>query len=432
MLPGLPCSFRGIPFYWDERGGETTPRFAEHDFPQKPGRWHEDMAPGPRVFTFSAFLIAPSTSLVRSELALVEAACRNQQPGVLMHPVFGLVSCVCKGFKWTENREALNRIDLDLSFEEDIGRRAPMTTRWIGAALAQAVLAAEAAIGAALDQVWALASLPIYALEDAAAALQDVVFALTDAVALVTVPVQAAMAVACDVFDTAGGVAATVQDLPAELGAPMVAAFACFTTDANGNPLPLTADQANATYSALEALATYTGPNEATDTASKAIVASAMAGLSVTVRRLALLQMANLTRQLTFTSSTDAIATRDELAALMGVEIVAAADDASTNSNPVSAWVSETLNAAMAEMVADLTATAASLVPVASIALPASLPSDAVVYALYGDGDGSTAARANTLSIEQDFIARNAIQDPGLCPGGVPLEYWLDAPAETG
>jgi prophage DNA circulation protein len=422
--PGLQCSFRGVPFRWDERGGETTPRFAEHDFPQKPGRWHEDMAEGPRVFTFTAFLIAPDTRGVRDELVLFERACRNQEPGVLMHPVFGLLSCVCKGFTWKENRETLNRIDLDLKFEEDIGMVEPMTTRWIGADLADAVDAAEEAIADALDEFWELASIPAYALADAEDAIGDVVGALSDAVALLTEPVQAALAVACDAISTVDEISG--------LGQGLVDAFTCLTTDSYGNPLGLTADQADATYRALTPLAGFTLAQEAADTASKATVAQAMSALSVTVRRLALLQMANLTRQMTFVSSADAIDTRDSLSDMMTVEIVAAADQASTDSDAEAGLVSDRLDAARSEMVADLTATAATLVPVAAIVLGAAMPSGQIVYALYGDGDGSAAARANTLAIEADFIARNAVQDPGLTPGGVPLEYWLDAQQQVG
>lgn len=412
----LPLTFRGIPFLWDERGGENTPRFAEHDWPQKKGRNHEDMARGPFVFTVAGWLIGGSTALVYAKLRALQKACADQRPGTLTHPIFGSIRCVSAGFKWKESREKRNRIDLDLTFEEDIPAQNPASTRWLGAALGSAVDGARDAIGGALDQVWNLVQLPLYAVSDAEDALADVAAEVSGTLGLLTAPVQAAVS----------GQTSLLTGIEIEatgLSVPMVAMFSAFTTDSGGNPLSLSADEATATQRALTPLATFTLPAEPTNTPSRAIVAQAMAGLAVTVRRLALLELANLTRQISFVSSNEAIASRDTLADMLDTEILAAADEASIDSNPVAADASRALNQVRTEMVTDLTQRAASLKPVGTISLARTTSATALGYALYGDGDGTAGDRANTLLLIQDFITRNAIVDPGQLPGGVPLEY---------
>lgn len=413
----LKLSFRGIPFLWDERGGETTPRFAEHDFPMKRGRWHEDMGQGPQVFTVNGFLIAPSALLVRAELVALQKACRNQRPGTLFHPIHGAVNCVCTGFKWKEARDRLNRIDLDLTFVEDSGSSAPIANRWLGAALSDAVNAAEEFIGGAIDQVWNLVELPASALNAAASALAELGATLLLSTSLLGDAVQTVAAGPLSLLR--GG----ISSLLSGLSVPLIQVFRAFTTDANGTPLGLSADQATTTWRTLLPLATFTLPSASGPTTSRAITAQAIDGLAVTVRRLALLQLANLTRQMSFASSDEAIAARNQLYDLMDTEIVAAADRAATDSNPAAADVSQALAKARAEMSTDLTTRAASLKPVGHITLAQSMPAIAVAYALYGDDDASAGARDNTLSLILDFDQRNHLQDPGLVPGGVALEY---------
>jgi prophage DNA circulation protein len=414
----LQPSFRGIPFWWDDRGFETTPRFAEHDFPQKAGRWHESMAPGPRIFTFSAWVIAPTRDLARALGVELAQACWDQRPGTLLHPAFGALRVVNKGCKLKESTDKLNRVDFDLTFVEDDRPTSPLATRWIGAALADAVLAALQAIASAIDSLWSLLELPAYAIDAAMAALGDVALALTEAVALLTLPVQEAIAVAGAVL---GG-----AEILTGLGVTLCSAFTPFTVDANGNLLELTADQCTATWNALVTLATWSPPSETTNTNSKAVVAQAMQGLGAAVRRSALVQLANLTRVMTFPSANQAILARDELADMLQVEIIAAADDASLNFNPTAAEASRALKAVRAEMITDLTTRAASLQPVGHMTLPASRSALAVAYGLYGDNEGSAADRSNTLDLVADFIARNALQDPGQAPGGVRLEFLAD------
>jgi prophage DNA circulation protein len=412
----LPLTFRGIPFLWDERGGENTPRFAEHDWPQKKGRNHEDMARGPFVYSVSGWLIADSTLLAYAKLRVLQKACADQRPGTLTHPIFGAVRVVNTGFKWKESREKRNRIDVDLTFEEDIAPQNPASTRWLGAALSSAIDSARDAIGGALDQVWNLVQLPLYAISDAEDALADVAAQVFGTLGLLTSPVQSNVSGFASLLSSG-----TVET--SGLSVPMVSMFSSYTTDDYGNPLQLTADQANATARAMTPLATFTLPAEPTNTPSRAIVAQAMDGLAATVRRLALLELANVTRQRSFVSSTDAIGTRDSLADMMDAEILAAADEASIDSNPVAADVSRALNQVRAEMITDLTVRAASLKPVGTISLSRTTSATALAYALYGDGEGTAGDRANTLLLVQDLLARNAITDPGQLPGGVPLEY---------
>lgn len=418
----IQLSFRGIPFGWDERGVEHDKRFASHDFPLKAGRWHEDMAAGPTRYTVTGYLLGGSVELARAKLRILHQACANQQPGTLVHPIFGAVRVVNIGFKAKESRDRLGRIDLDLTFEEDLPNQNPIATRWAGAALADAVDTARDAIGAALDQVWNLVDLPSYAVSEAETGLADLAAEVFGTLGLLTSSVRSG------VTGQLGLLTGSQYELQS-LSVPFVAMFAAYTTDSYDNPLSLSSDEAAATLRALTPLATFTLPAEATNTTSRAMAAQALAGLSATTRRLAVLELANLTRQMTFVSSNDAIAVRDRLAAMMDVEILAAADQASSEDNGPLADVASALGQARAEMVSDLTERAASLKPVGAITLATTLPAVVVAYALYGDGDGSEGDRANTLAMVSDLYQRNGIADPGQMPGGVALEYL--AAAET-
>lgn len=418
----LTLTFRGIPFLWDERGGEDDKRFVEHDFPTKKGRWHEDMAAGPQVFTFSAFLLGGNADIARAKLRALNRACRDQRPGTLTHPIYGAVRCVNKGFKWKESREKLNRIDLDLTFEEDNQADQPIASRWIGSALANAVGAARDAIGTALDQVWDLVSLPAYVIADAEDALADLAAQLFGTLGLLTAPVRAAVS-------TQTGLLLGIGIEANGLSVPFVALFSSYSTDSNGRLLQLTSDEALATIGALTPLAGFTVRGEAPlTTTSRAIAGQALAGLSASVRRATVVELANLTRLISFASADEAIATRDRLADMLDVEATAAADEASIDSNPVAAEVSATLNQVRAEMIADLTERAASLKPVGHVTLTETVPALVLAYRLYGD-NGSAGGRGDTLDLAADIARRNRVVDPGQMPGGVPLEFLAGPPS---
>jgi prophage DNA circulation protein len=409
-------SFRGVPFHWEERGGETTPRFAEHDFPQKNGRWHEDMGQGPRVFTFQAFLLGATPDLARARLRTLQKACRDQRPGTLIHPSFGAVRCVCIAFKHKERIFKLGRIDLDLSFAEDVAASQPIGGHWPGKSLGEAIDAARDAIGAGLDQVWNLVQMPAYVLDEAGAGLADLAVEVVDRLGQLTAPVRAAVSGHVSLLT---GVTIEAQ----RLSAPLLGLFSSYTTGSNGRPLSMTGPEAEATASVLVALSAWVLPSPSPTTFSRAVAAQALDGLASTVRRLALVEEGNVSRQRRFVSADQAIKVRDDLAARLDVEIVASADQASTDGNDVLMRLSDAMATVRSEVIRDLTERAASLKPVAHITLPQSRSAIALAYALYGDGEATTGDRANTLALALDLPARNRVRDPGLMPGGVPLEY---------
>ncbi|MBX9944954.1 MAG: DNA circularization N-terminal domain-containing protein [Reyranella sp.] len=412
----IGCSFRGIPFGWEERGGEITPRFVEHDFPQKRGRWHEDMAAGPRVFTIVGYLLGGSTELVRARLRLLMKACGDQRPGTLIHPTFGAVRSVCTGFKHKESISKLNRIDLDMTFVEDEGAQFPIAGRWIGAALGNAIDGARDQIGAGLDQVFNLAGMPSYVTDLASEGLADLAVQVFGTLGLLSAPVRFAVSTRTSLL---AGIAVEAGGLSAPLGG----LFAAYTTDSADRTIDMTGPEAEATAAVLASLSTFTLPGQPATTFARAVAAQALDGLAATVRRLALLEEANVSRQRRFVSSDQAIAARDDLADRLDVEILAAADQASTDGNDVLARIGDALAAVRAEMVADLTERAASLKPVAHIVLKQARPAIAVAYALYGDGDASAGERQRTLALTEDLAVRNRVRDPGEMPGGVALEY---------
>lgn len=412
----ISLSFRGVTFSWEERSSELTPRFAEHDFPQKAGRWHEDMAAGPRVFKFMAFLVAPTRDLARARLKRLQAACADQRPGTLMHPVFGAIRCVCTAFESKEGVRKLGRIELDMTFVEDAGAQFPISGRWVGAALSDAVELAADAASAGFDQVWNLRGTPTYVRTQAAGGLLELAGVVSGTLGLLTAAVRG----------TVSDRTSRLPDLATDdygQSTTLRSVFAGYTTADNGRPLPLTGAQAATTSAALRRLSTFTLPAVAGLTFSRAVAAMALAGLAVTTRRLALIEEANVTRRLAFVSADEAIAVRDSLADRLDVEILAAADQASDDGNDVLARVSDAMATVRTEMITDLTERAASLKPVGHITLRQVRPAIALAYALYGDDDASAGSRARTLELALDIGLRNRVRDPGQMPGGVALEY---------
>lgn len=410
-------SFRGVAWSWEERGSETSPRFVDHDFPQKPGRWHEDMAAGPRVFTFVGFIVSLSRDVARARLRRLQEACADQRPGTLMHPVFGAIRAVCTGFKSKETIAKGGRIDLDLTFEEDAGAQYPIAGRWIGAALGDAVAGARASTAAAFDQRWNLVGMPSYITGEASSGLADLALTVSDTLGLLTPAVRSR------VNSRAKGLS-ELTAISAGLSVPLVSLFEGYTTDDYGRPLVLNGPQAAATASALRPLSLYRLPSQRRSrTFARAVGAMALEALASSVRWLALIEEANVSRQLAFTSADEAITTRDALADRLDVEILAAADQASNDGNEVIARASDALGSVRTEMISDLTERAASLKPVAHISLKQVRPAIALAYALYGDGDASAGDRAKTLALAEDLGPRNRVRDPGMLPGGVQLEY---------
>jgi prophage DNA circulation protein len=124
------------------------------------------------------------------------------------------------------------------------------------------------------------------------------------------------------------------------------------------------------------------------------------AALLALIRRCALACACQVASARSFPSYQDAIATRDDLASRLDLEIFAATDEATFTA------LRELRNATLR----DITARAGALPQLVTLTPAATLPALVLAYKLYDDP-----AR------EAEIIARNDIIDPAFVPGGRPL-----------
>ena len=166
------------------------------------------------------------------------------------------------------------------------------------------------------------------------------------------------------------------------------------------------ADLAGAVQALTEAMrATAADPVDAIRILAAFVARPAPAGTTPTeravaaaFRRAALASMALACSAYQPASSTDARAVRAQVAALLDVEMTAAADAGQADSYAA-------LHALRGAVVADLSARSASLPDLVTVTLPGALPSLALAYRLYGD-----------TRREPGMVARAGVVHPGFMP----------------
>jgi prophage DNA circulation protein len=113
--PLLPASFRGVPFYVENAGGNYGRRFADHEYPARDTPFAEDLGRSQRVWPITGYTIGPGFRLHR--MALV-AACERKGAGELVHPLIGIVQAVCRTVSFTEERSVGMRSMITMEFAE--------------------------------------------------------------------------------------------------------------------------------------------------------------------------------------------------------------------------------------------------------------------------------------------------------------------------
>lgn len=124
------ASWRGVPFYIDEGGGEVGRRFEMHEYPQRDTPWAEDLGRAQRKWTVAGYVLGDGYMALRDRLI---AACEQPGPGTLVHPYLGSLQVVCERFRYTERDAEGGICRFDLAVAEPGTRGAPWAKRARGA-----------------------------------------------------------------------------------------------------------------------------------------------------------------------------------------------------------------------------------------------------------------------------------------------------------
>lgn len=171
----LPASWRGVPFYAQDIGGDRGRRYARHEYPGRDQPFIEDLGRRAREETVEAFVIGADHIDAAKKLI---AACEQPGPATLVHPYLGRMTVICTGCRpaWSTREGGMTR--LSLTFAEAGQRRYPESRAENGSKVAGLAGQAQSAIGTALAAVSQLRQLPSYIAE----AASSVVGAAADAV----------------------------------------------------------------------------------------------------------------------------------------------------------------------------------------------------------------------------------------------------------
>jgi prophage DNA circulation protein len=141
-----PASFRGVPFYVAEAGGQYGRRIQHHEYPQRNVPWAEDLGRAQRRWNLTGYVLGAHYMGTRDRLL---TACETAGAGKLVHPYLGEIQVVCDSVRYTERDEEGGICRFEFAFAEPGKQGAPDARRAAGAAVRSAASGlASAAISA--------------------------------------------------------------------------------------------------------------------------------------------------------------------------------------------------------------------------------------------------------------------------------------------
>ncbi|HEY1505763.1 MAG TPA: DNA circularization N-terminal domain-containing protein [Stellaceae bacterium] len=443
-------SFRDVPFQWiDDAAQGGGRRGPDHQFPLRDTPYAEDLGRQAETFTLNVVTIGANEDDDRKAL---RAACAKAGPGKLVHPLWGEMTVMCRGCNFRVSTSKLGVSYFVLTFSEagsqanaaTVSASTPAQTTATAAnaqganqgnfgnsfaalpaggpvALsgqsdsssilgtvssvamtirsdARAAFAVASQISAAIGSVASLVAAPL----QLAGAITGIVRAVSILTAPPPGPVRKALIGTLDPADPSSAIPSAIL---AQLDDPVTgvsnddpdedtiaAILKAFTTLSTVDP------SYELVQSAPPPVTLWTPPPQATPTLQAQF--DNRAALLALTRRAALACACQAATARSFPSYQDAIATRDDLAARLALEIFAADDEASFNA----------LRALRNATIRDITARAASLPQLVTLTPAATLPALLLAFKLYDDPER-----------EDEIIARNDIAFPAFVPGGQPL-----------
>jgi len=109
-------SFRGVPFQWEETGGDHGRRLVKHVFPNRDTAEGEDLGRKDRTFTLDVFILNPNFSAYQAARDALIAVCEQGAKGQLVHPTKGTMTVFLENCRWRESTAEMGKCDFSLSF----------------------------------------------------------------------------------------------------------------------------------------------------------------------------------------------------------------------------------------------------------------------------------------------------------------------------
>jgi prophage DNA circulation protein len=404
-----PGSFRGVPFSVKNAQTQVGRRVAIHEYPQRDDAFPEDLGLKADAFTIEALIIGPD--YIKARDALI-AALKQRGPGQLVHPYYGQRTVTLSSpARISESPDEGGSARFSLDFIEAGENTEPSSRQDTQEAVASAADDANAAIADDFATEFSLEDVPEFVEASALDLAKDAMSALESARRNLVPD----LSILSDYMAAASGVVGSLNSLiraPAAFAQSLLGMFGALKALALSPLHALNSYRGLFNYGSKHSSVPTTTPSRVRQSNNQA----AMAGLT---RRAAMVEAARVSSLVSYDTYEQAVAVRDDLAALLDDEAAGIVPAATGNGTPsttireVSEPVYQALTALRVALIRDLTARSINAPRVTSATLQATLPALVAAYKIHGD-----ATRVDEL------ISRNRhlIRHPGFVPGGAPLE----------
>lgn len=381
----IGATFRGVPFFVEasERGGGR--RTVKHQFPYRDDPFIEDLGRDARTFHVDGYVLGDDYLTQRD--ALLAVLEDEAGPGELVHPYHGVRRAICEKHGTREARDIGGIAMIAMDFAE-APAQAVVPTVVVDSAgqVSTSADAAHAATKAELVEKFDPSNLQAFAFASAETALKNASAGLNAKLGPIISTTQEAAQLTGQVALLTAETSSLVRQ-PAGIVDAFLTVFAGLSETILASP--------GAVWKALvDAYDVDLGTVVVATTATRARELANQTALTGALRRVFAIEAARLAPLVPYTSSEDALAARDQVAAMLEEQAELAGDTA----YPALVNLrSEVLRAVPG---------GAAFASVVTVSRNVPIPSLLLAYQLYGAVDR-----------EQDVIARNGIRHPGFVAG---------------
>jgi len=411
-----PASIGGRGFYVETAEEGPGRRWVTHEFPGRDDPWHEDLGQRTHAFTIEGFLIGDD---VAYQAGRFRELAKSPKALLFIHPWLGEQNVVIQDlrirFAIREGRIAR----LSFKLEKAGPRPAPLINLDGITAVIQAVEDAIASVTEAVGRVRSIIGAADYVIGSVVGMATGIVGFATSALSGFGLLGALSTTATARAFDQLAGVLSDDDVNPPAL-APLVTQTFREISNLAGDRAAITGsetvfDRPTDTLEALLSLA----ENEdlvpvvsAGTTEGDRLLAEIGAALRALALAAAAAEAARAATAVGWESRDEALAARDRIA-----DVLDGAADRVAALGWDTAW--RDLVTLRAATIADISARAAPLPRIATLILPASIPSCLLAYQLDGDALGTVFDRGMAIA------ARNRLPHPGFVPAGRPIEVLL-------
>lgn len=381
------ASFKDVPFIMSRSEGDFGRRTADHEFPQKDVPYTEDLGKKIRRYTIEGRVLGGDYLTQRDNLLRV---CEEEGVGVLIHPYYGSLNVICKGFRPRDTKAELRTCTFQLVFVEEGEFTFPISVPDTEAIVETTVNDSILSLKSVYADVYGAVIKPLVFLESKSDNLNLAFDAIDDVKKIVTMPAT----VAAD-YRKAFVKYTAEADLLVLSGSDMADAlvelitFGIYPTDEELDGR----DAFNKLNNLFSFSPSVTASSDDTEAMNNLVQQSAMVTMALIVSRIP------------FESSDEASFFRDiVLSKLDSVMLLTLDDD-----------VLQKFRDIRKSIVDDVESKSLTLSQLSTFILNQVTPGLVVSNFLYGG-----------VEQEQDIIDRNRIEHPGFVPGGVDLEVLLN------